>query len=85
MQKTTTGTVLSVKTQWWLKVNTKAIRMGALDGAIFPHVLKVRYLVDGEEYIKRKWSLTKKTVPSEGDKVQVIYDELNPKKMKLEL
>lgn len=85
MQKTTTGTVLSVKKQWWLKVNTKAIRMGALDGAIFPHVLKVRYLVDGEEYIKRKWILTKKTVPSEGDKVQVIYDELNPKKMKLEL
>ncbi len=83
MQKMTTGTVISVKKQWWLKVNTKAVRMGALDGAIFPHVLKVRYMVDGEEYIKRKWILTQKTLPSEGDTVQVIYDDLNPKKIKL--
>ena len=85
MQKMTTGTVISVKKQWWLKVNTKAVRMGALDGAIFPHVLKVRYMVDGEEYIKRKWILTQKAVPSEGDTVQVIYDDSNPKKIKLEL
>ena len=33
MDKETIGTVLSVAKQWWLKVNTKPVRMGALDGA----------------------------------------------------
>ena len=40
MDKETIGTVLSVAKQWWLKVNTKLIRMGALDGATFPHIIK---------------------------------------------
>ena len=43
MDKETIGTVLSVAKQWWLKVNTKSIRMGALDGATFPHIIKVQY------------------------------------------
>ena len=42
MDKETIGTVLSVAKQWWLKVNTKPIRMGALDGATFPHIIKVQ-------------------------------------------
>ena len=37
MDKETIGTVLSVAKQWWLKVNTKPVRMSALDGAAFPH------------------------------------------------
>ena len=48
MQNTTSGTVVSVKKQWWLKVNTKVIRKGPLDGAIFPHIIKVKYMVDGK-------------------------------------
>lgn len=83
MQKTTSGTVVSVKKQWWLKVNTKVIRKGALDGAIFPHILKVRYMVDGKEYVRRKWILTKRPVPAEGDTVGVLYDDLKPEKIKL--
>ena len=50
MDKETIGTVLSVAKQWWLKVNTKPIRMGALDGATFPHIIKVQYVVDGNTY-----------------------------------
>ena len=50
MDKETVGTVLSVAKQWWLKVNTKPIRMGALDGATFPHIIKVQYVVDGNTY-----------------------------------
>ena len=45
----TKGTVISVKTQWWLKVNTKAVRFGPLDGATFPHIVKVKYTVDGTD------------------------------------
>ena len=48
-------TVVSVKKQWWLKVNTKPVRMHALDGAAFPHIIKVSYMVNGTEYFKRKW------------------------------
>ena len=82
MQNTTSGTVVSVKKQWWLKVNTKMVRKGALDGAIFPHILKVRYTVDGKEYVRRKWLLTKGRVPMEGDAVGVVYDDQKPDKIK---
>ena len=30
----TAGTVTRVKTCWWIKVNTKHVRMGSLDGEI---------------------------------------------------
>ena len=55
MEKETTGTVISVATQWWLKINTKPVRLHALDGAIFPYIIKVRYTADGKDYFKRKW------------------------------
>ena len=51
----TVGTVVTVAKQWWLKVNTKAVRVHSLDGATFPHIIKVRYTVGGKDYFKRKW------------------------------
>ena len=83
MPNTTTGTVVSVKTQWWLKINTKMFRLHALDGAIFPHIIKVKYLVDGQEYVRRKWILTKNRVPEKGDAVGVLYDDRKPERIKL--
>lgn len=50
----TTGVIISAKTCWWLKINTKAIRVHALDGSVFPQILKVRYTANGEERTKRK-------------------------------
>ena len=61
----TTGTIISAKKQWWLKINKKPIRKGPLDGAVFPYIIKVRYMVDGKEYIKRKWIGTEYPVPVE--------------------
>ena len=52
MDKETIGIVLSVAKQWWLKMNMKPVRMGTLDGAIFPHIIKVQYVVDGKNYTK---------------------------------
>ena len=66
MDKETIGTVVAVAKQWWLKVNTKPIRMGALDGATFPHIMKVQYVVDGSTYTKRKWIGAGNTVPAVG-------------------
>ena len=53
MENKTIGTIISVKKQWWLKVNTKPVRMHALDGATFPHIVTVKYTVDGNEIIKK--------------------------------
>jgi len=82
MQRTT-GTIISAKKQWWLKVNKKAFRTGPLDGAAFPYIIKVRYMADGKEYIKRKWIGTEYPVPAEGDTVQLAYEEGRPEKIKI--
>lgn len=81
--KETKGTVISVKKQWWLKVNTKPIRTSALDGAIFPHVIKVLYTVDGKDYFKRKWINAGKAVPGIKESVTVSYYEEKPSKAKV--
>ena len=83
MQKRTTGTILSVKKQWWLKVNTKAFRKGPLDGAAFPHVIKVRYTVDGTEYLKRLWIGAQYPVPAEGETVQLVFDDARPDRVRV--
>ena len=83
MDKETLATVISVQKQWWLKINTKAVRMGPMDGAEFPHVIKVRYTVDGVDYFKRKWIGAGDRAPDVGTKQTVIYCEGNPKKAKI--
>lgn len=80
MEKETTGTVVSIAKQWWLKVNTKPVRLHPLDGATFPHIIKVNYTVDGKEYICRKWISAGQPVPGKGDTVNVIYHSERPSK-----
>jgi len=80
MDKETVGTVRSVATQWWLKVNTKPVRMGPLDGATFPHIIKVEYTVEGKTYTKRKWIGAGGPVPAVGSKVTVLYSSEKPGK-----
>lgn len=80
MEKETTGAVISVATQWWLKINTKPVRKHALDGATFPHIIKVQYTVDGKEYIVKKWIRAGDPVPVVGSTVTVCYREQKPGK-----
>ena len=68
MEKETMGTVISVIKQWWLKVNRKPARVHAMDGAAFPHIIKVKYTIDGKDYICRKWIGAGNNVPD-----KVIY------------
>ncbi len=79
----TTGTVISAKKQWWLKINRTPVRKGPLDGAAFPYIIKVRYVADGKEYIRRKWIGTEYPVPAEGDTVRLFYEEGHPEKIKV--
>lgn len=83
MEKETMGKIISVSRQWWFKVNTKPMRTNALDGATFPHIIKVKYSVDGKDYSKRKWLGAWFGVPHEGGAVKVLYREDNPQKAKI--
>ena len=83
IEKETKGTVVSVATQWWLKINTSPLRTQPLQGAIFPHVIKVRYEVDGVAYIRRKWISAGSPVPGKGSSVTVRYREDAPRKAKI--
>lgn len=83
MEHQTEGIVISVKKQWWLKVNTKAFRKGPLDGATFPHIIKVKYVIDGRDYTIKSWISAGEPVPAEGSIVRVFYNEDKPSKGKV--
>ena len=83
MEKEALGTVIDVSEQWWFKLNTKALRTHSLDGAIFPHTVKVRYTVDGKDYVCRKWFSTGTLCPAVGQTVKVIYSAEKPAKGRL--
>ena len=85
MDEQTTGTVIAVSKLWWLKVNSKPARTHALDGASFPHVVKVAYCAGGREYVKRKWVGAGQPVPSVGSEVPVAYSAGKPSKAAIRL
>lgn len=77
----TTGTVISASRQWWLKVNTKPVRRGTMDGATFPYIIRIQYTVNGTDYIKRKWIGAGQPVPAVGSTVRLSYDDDKPSKV----
>ena len=79
----TSGTAISASRQRWLKVNTKPVRMGTLDGATFPYVIKGRYTVDGIEYVGRQWIGAGRSVPAVGSCVRLTFEQGKPAKAKL--
>lgn len=81
--KETTGKVVAVKKQWWLKVNSKPVRLSAMDGATFPYIIKVEYTVNGQVYTKRKWISAGCAIPEAGSSVTVSYDESKPSRSKV--
>ncbi len=83
MEMQTIGRVVAVKKQWWLKVNRKPVRLGPLDGATFPHIIKVEYTVNGTLYSRRKWLGASCTPPLVGTEVTVFYSADRPAKARL--
>lgn len=81
MERKTTATVTRVSRQWWLKANTKAARLTGADGAQYPHVVTVKYTVNGKAYTKRKYLAPSTLAPTVGSTVTVSYDENNPGKV----
>lgn len=84
MNHETEGIVIKVIKLWWIKVNTKPVRKHALDGALFPHMIVVKYSVNASEFIKRKFVRARFIPPKIGDTVRVIYCVESPSKCKIE-
>lgn len=84
MNQKTTGTIAAVKKLWWLKINTKPVRLHSLDGAIFPHRVTVRYTVNGAEYIKKKIVSAWLVPPPVGTEIALHYNEDKPKKCRID-
>jgi len=83
MEMETTGTVLSVSRQWWLKINRSPVRVLGTHGAVYPHIVKVRYAADGIEYVRRKWVRAGDPVPRVGASAKVLYAGDNPKRARV--
>lgn len=77
------GVVTKVKRLWWIKINTKPVRKHALDGALFPHTITVKYSVNGIEYFKSKYVRSRLVPPRVGETVDVYYRAEKPNKCKI--
>ena len=53
--------------------------------AAFPHTIKVKYTIDGKDYICRKWIGAGNKVPDKGTTIKVTYCEDKPSKARIEL
>ena len=73
-----TGRVTDVKKCWWLKVNTKPVRVSGLDGAVFPNIIHFTYEVDGVSYQGSRYVGLHPSFPRKGEALVVYYDEQNP-------
>ena len=82
---TAVGVITSVKKCWWLKVNQKAIRLYALDGAVFPHIIRFTYQVDGKEYSGSRYISWTADCPLIQEEITVYYSKENPSKYALRL
>lgn len=72
------GTISAVKTCWWIKINTKHVRMHALDGAKFPHIIYFTYDVNGIAYQGCSCISYYLRCPNKGETITVFYDKDDP-------
>ena len=68
-----------------IRDSRKPARAHAMDGAAFPHTIKVKYTIDGKDYICRKWIGAGNKVPDKGTTIKVTYYEDKPSKARIEL
>lgn len=81
----TVAVITEVKTCWWIKVNKKAVRLGPLDGAAFPHMIYFTYHVDGAEYKGSYCVSYYLECPNVNGRISVFYDKNDPTKYAVKL
>jgi len=80
----TEGLVTKVEVCWWLKINTKPVRAHALDGAVFPHIIRFTYTVEGKEYAGSRYVNWNVRCPQKGERIKVYYRAAEPEKYAIE-
>ena len=80
MVKKTIGTVIYIDKLWWMKMDMQPIRIRTLTG--FPHIIKVKYRIDGVDYIKKKFLIARNVPLRKGDRITVLYQISRPAKGK---
>ena len=81
----TEGRVMMANPCWWLKVNTKTVRLFSSDGAVFPHIITFEYEVDGKRYTGKHYVSWNTQCPEEGSGIIVYYDRANPARYAVKL
>ena len=76
----TRAEVTGQKTLWWIKINTKAVRIGPSDGAVFPGYIRFTYKVEGIEYKGSRVVSPYIRCPVKGEYITVYYDDSEPAK-----
>ena len=79
------GRVTAVKRCWWLKVNTKAVRVTGLDGAKFPHVVYFTYVVNEKSFSGRRYISWTMDAPCVNDEIELYVDRNDPAKYAVKL
>ncbi len=79
------GTIKKVTKCWWIKVNTKPVRLHALDGAVFPYIMTFTYTVNGIEYKKRKYIGLRADAIGIFGNVDVYYDKEKPSRCAIKI
>lgn len=85
MEKEALGIIISVSKQWWLKINSRPLRINSSDKTAFPYIIKIKYSVNGKDYVLKKWINPGVNVPIKGSYVKVFYHEDKPSKAKAEI
>lgn len=81
----TTGTVTAVKTCWWIKINTKPVRLHALDGVKFPHIIYFTYYAGGAAHEGSVCISYYSRCPSVGEAITVFFAKNDPAKYAVRL
>jgi hypothetical protein len=79
----TTGRVLTVRRLWWIKINTRPLRRHALEGAAFPHAVRIAYRTEGTVYRRWKYVGWRSVCPAPGETIPVWYDMARPRRCRI--
>ena len=76
----TMAEVSEQKTLWFIKINTKAVRSGPMDGATFPGLIYFTYTVEGVDYKGCRLVSPNDRCPIKGERIRVYYSPDEPTK-----
>lgn len=80
-----TAVITNVTRFCGIKINNKAMRKNAADGAAFPHIITFTYNVDGLDYTGKRFIGASVIPPHINETILIYYNEAEPKKYAVEI